>query len=90
MTMSQSVIESAVGVRPRYFAYPFGRKGEAGPREFEIAGALGFRAALTTRPGAVRARHSAHMMALPRMSLAGDFQHLRYVPMLMSGVSVSR
>jgi hypothetical protein len=30
------------------------------------------------------------MMALPRMSLAGDFQHLRYVPMLMSGVSVSR
>jgi peptidoglycan/xylan/chitin deacetylase (PgdA/CDA1 family) len=90
MTMSRSVIESAVGVTPRYFAYPFGRKGEAGRREFEIAGALGFRAALTSRPGAVRARHSAHMMELPRMSLAGGLQHLRYVPMLMSGVSVSR
>jgi peptidoglycan/xylan/chitin deacetylase (PgdA/CDA1 family) len=90
MTMSRSVIESAVGVRPRYFAYPFGRKGEAGPREFEIAGALGFRAALTSRAGVVRARHSGHLMALPRMSLAGESQRLRYVPMLMSGISASQ
>jgi peptidoglycan/xylan/chitin deacetylase (PgdA/CDA1 family) len=90
MTQSRSVIESAVGVRPQYFAYPFSQKGAAGPREFEIADELGFKAALTSRPGAVRTRHASRLMALPRLSLVGRSQRLRYVPLLMSGMSVSR
>ncbi len=90
MTQSRSVIESAVGVQPNYFAYPFSHSSAAGPREFEIAGELGFKAAFTSRPGAVRTRHGSRLMALPRMSLAGRAQHLRYVPLMMSGISVSR
>ena len=90
MTQSRSVIESAVGVRPQYFAYPFSQKSAAGPREFEIADELGFKAALTSRPGAVLTRHASRLMALPRLSLVGRSQRLRYVPLLMSGMSVSR
>src|SRR5262249_61297600 len=39
MTQSRSVIESAVGVRPQYFAYPFSQGGAAGPRGVGIAAA---------------------------------------------------
>ena len=59
-------------------------------RLLEIADELGFKAALTSRPGAVLTWHASRLMALPRLSLVGRSQRLRYVPLLMSGMSVSR
>jgi peptidoglycan/xylan/chitin deacetylase (PgdA/CDA1 family) len=83
--LSRSVIEAALGARPMHLSYPFGDPTSAGPREFAIARELGFKTAVTTRPGVLFRRQAAHMTALPRISLNGEFQQLRYVRVLLSG-----
>jgi peptidoglycan/xylan/chitin deacetylase (PgdA/CDA1 family) len=80
-----AAIEKELGARPLHFAYPLGDPPSAGPREFEIAARLGFRSAVTTRPGMLFAEHAGHMTALPRMSMNGGFQRLRYFDVLLSG-----
>lgn len=85
MDLSRSVIEAALGARPEHLSYPVGDRTSAGPREFEIATALGFKTAVTTRPGVLFPEHRQHLTALPRISLNGEFQHLRYVRVLLSG-----
>src|SRR5205823_12070916 len=50
MRESAAVLEAALGKRTQHFSYPFGDAGSAGPREFAIARALGFKTAVTTRP----------------------------------------
>jgi peptidoglycan/xylan/chitin deacetylase (PgdA/CDA1 family) len=85
MDLSRSIIEAALGVRPEHLSYPVGDRTSAGPREFEIAAALGFKTAVTTRPGVLFPEHRQHLTALPRISLNGEFQHLRYVRVLLSG-----
>jgi peptidoglycan/xylan/chitin deacetylase (PgdA/CDA1 family) len=66
-------------------SYPYGDRTSAGPREFKVAAELGFKTAVTTRPGVLFAEHSRRLMALPRISLNGDFQRMRYVRVLLSG-----
>jgi peptidoglycan/xylan/chitin deacetylase (PgdA/CDA1 family) len=83
--LSRAVIEAALGVRPQHLSYPFGDPGSAGTREFAIASELGFATAVTTRPGVLVRGHAAHMTALPRISLNGEYQQLRYVRVLLSG-----
>jgi peptidoglycan/xylan/chitin deacetylase (PgdA/CDA1 family) len=85
MDNSRSVIEAALGKRPMHLSYPVGDPTSAGPREFKIASELGFATAVTTRPGVVFRDHSKHMTALPRISLNGEYQQLRYVRVLLSG-----
>jgi peptidoglycan/xylan/chitin deacetylase (PgdA/CDA1 family) len=85
MAMSRSVIEAALMSRPQHLAYPVGDPTSAGPREFKIAAELGFKTAVTTRPGVLFAEHREHMTALPRISLNGEYQRLRYVRVLLSG-----
>jgi peptidoglycan/xylan/chitin deacetylase (PgdA/CDA1 family) len=85
MDLSRSVIEAALSVRPEHLSYPYGDPGSAGTREFEVAAELGFKTAVTTRPGVLFAEHSQHLTALPRISLNGDFQRMRYVRVLLSG-----
>ncbi len=85
MDLSRSVIEAALAVRPQHLAYPFGDASSAGPREFQIAAKLGFKTAVTTRPGVLFASHSERLTALPRISLNGEYQQLRYVRVLLSG-----
>lgn len=87
MQMSASVIEAALGRRPRHFSYPVGDPTSAGPREFAIASSLGFKTAVTTRPGVLFPEHRDHLTALPRISLNGEFQRLRYVKVLTSGAA---
>ena len=45
----------------------------------------GFEAAVTTRKGVLFAEHAQQMMALPRVSLNGAFQTMRYVDLFVSG-----
>ena len=85
MDLSRSVIEAALSRRPQHLAYPFGDATSAGPREFAAAAALGFKTAVTTRPGVIFAAHRERLTALPRISLNGEYQQLRYVRVLLSG-----
>lgn len=85
LDLSRSVIEAALATRPQHLAYPIGDPTSAGPREFEIAAELGFKTAVTTRPGVLFAAHRQHLTALPRISLNGEYQRLRYVRVLLSG-----
>lgn len=89
MEMSRAVIESAIGVRPEHFAYPVGDPASAGPREFAIAGELGFKTAVTTQPSVLFPEHRDQLMSLPRISLNGEYQQLRYLRVLMSGTATA-
>ncbi len=89
MAMSRSVIEASLGQRPDHLSYPVGDRTSAGPREFRIAEELGFKTAVTTRPGVLFPEHRDYLMALPRISLNGEHQQLRYVRVLLSGAATA-
>ena len=83
--LSRSVIEAALDKRPAHFAFPVGDRTSAGPREFAIAAELGFKTAVTTHPGVLFPGHRDRLTALPRISLNGEYQRMRYVRVLLSG-----
>jgi len=87
--LSRSIIEAALSVNPRHLSYPFGDRTSAGAREFEVAAELGFKTAVTTRPGVLFPEHRQCMAALPRISLNGDYQRIRYVRVLLSGAATA-
>ncbi|MBZ0217127.1 MAG: polysaccharide deacetylase family protein, partial [Fimbriimonadaceae bacterium] len=85
MINSAKIISSYIGEFPRHFSYPYGDPGSAGPREFDIAKDLGFLTAVTTRKGVLFEDHGDFLTALPRISLNGDYQSLRYLDLFLSG-----
>jgi peptidoglycan/xylan/chitin deacetylase (PgdA/CDA1 family) len=89
MEMSRSVIAAALGRSPDHLSYPVGDPTSAGPREFRLASELGFKTAVTTRPGVIFPEHRAHLTALPRISLNGEHQQLRFVRVLLSGAATA-
>jgi peptidoglycan/xylan/chitin deacetylase (PgdA/CDA1 family) len=74
-----------LGRECRHFSFPYGDAGSAGPRDFEIARELGLKTAVTTQKGLIHAKHGKSLTSLPRLSLNGDFQHPRYVKVMLSG-----
>jgi peptidoglycan/xylan/chitin deacetylase (PgdA/CDA1 family) len=86
MAGSIARIENELGRPCRHFSYPYGCARSAGEREFRIAKELGVETAVTTRRGLLYADHAHEMTALPRLSLNGDYQDIRYVKALLSGV----
>ena len=72
-----------------HLSYPVGDRSSAGPREYRIAAELGFKTAVTTRPGVIFPSHRHHLTALPRISLNGEHQQLRYVRVLLSGAATA-
>lgn len=79
-------IEAETGKPCRHFSYPYGDESTAGEREFSLAREAGVVTAVTTRKGLVEPGHKDTMTALPRLSLNGDYQDMRHVKVLMSGV----
>lgn len=86
MRESAKILKSELDQAPRHFAYPYGYPAAAGQREFDLARELGFTSAVTTRHGVLYNDHKNHMHALPRISLNGNFQSMRYVDTLLSGL----
>lgn len=78
--------EAELGRRPVHFSYPYGDAASAGQREFAMARDFGFRSATTTRKGLIQADHTGHLMQLPRLSLNGNYQDVRVVEVLLSGL----
>ncbi len=89
MAESVEVIAQRLGLRPVHFSYPVGGPLSADQREFGLARELGFRTAVTTRPGGLYPRHLQALHALPRVSLNGYFQNRRYVDVFASGAIFS-
>lgn len=86
MRDSQARIGAMIGTVPRHFAYPYGSARSAGSREFALAEALGFATAVTTRRGVLRAGGGDRLTALPRVSVNGGFQAIRYLDLFLSGL----
>ena len=81
----KAVLETRLGVPVTSLSYPVGDPTSATAREFALAREAGFETAVTTRPGMLFAEHSDHLHALPRVSLNGLWQDLRYLDLLLSG-----
>jgi peptidoglycan/xylan/chitin deacetylase (PgdA/CDA1 family) len=78
-------IEYELGRPCEHFSYPYGCERSAGPRDFELARELGLKTAVTTQKGLLHAPHADALTALPRLSLNGDYQHTRYLKVLLNG-----
>jgi peptidoglycan/xylan/chitin deacetylase (PgdA/CDA1 family) len=89
MAASRARIEEALQRPILHLAYPYGDKVAAGPREFALARTTGFKTAVTTRPGMVFPENAKHMTALPRVSLNGNYQDARILPVLTSGAATA-
>ena len=86
---SRAAIEAHLGRPVLHFAYPYGDRGAAAARDFAIVRRLGFQTAVTTRPGMLFAENAAHMTALPRLSLNGNYQDERLLQVLTSGAATA-
>lgn len=86
VTQGAMVLSSELGLRPEHFAYPYGYKKAAGRRDFDIMKDLGFKTAVTTRGGMIFPGHIDHMTALPRISVNGMYQKMKYFAPLTTGL----
>ena len=89
MRSSAAIIAAASGVRPQHFCYPLGDQASAGPREFALARELGFKTAVTTRPGVLFSAHRDHLTSLPHISLNREHQQRRFVRVLLCGAATA-
>ena len=89
MAVSRARIEDALQRPVLHLAYPYGDRIAAGPREFALARAAGFKTAVTTRPGMIFPESADHLTALQRVSLNGNYQDVRILPVLTSGAATA-
>ncbi|MEM9204732.1 MAG: polysaccharide deacetylase family protein [Pseudomonadota bacterium] len=85
MVDGRNRLAEQLGDIPRHFSYPYGDAGSAAARDFELAEELGFATAVTTRPGVLFGEHAEHLHALPRVSLNGEYQDLKYLDLYLTG-----
>ena len=89
LAASRSRIENALQRPVLHLAYPYGDRIAAGPREFALARSAGFKTAVTTRPGMIFRESADHLTALQRVSLNGNYQDERILPVLTSGAATA-
>ena len=89
MAQSRDLIAAELNRPVQHFAYPYGDRAAASMRQFDIAKRLGFVSAVTTRPGMIFTENAAHMHALPRLSLNGNYQTERMLRVLTSGAATA-
>ena len=89
LTESRARIEAALQRPVLHLAYPYGDRIAAGQREFKLAKAAGFKTAVTTRPGMIFPESADHLTALQRVSLNGNYQDTRIIPVLTSGAATA-
>ncbi len=80
---SRDRLQSQLGVACRHFAFPYGRSGDCGPRDFALGQALGFASLATTRKGLVRSDRQA--FNLRRNTLNGAHRHFGMIEAHLTG-----
>lgn len=83
---SRAIIAKNTDIDCQHFCYPYGSADEANLREFKLTEKAGYKTAVTTQKGMLYKGHKQHLFALPRVSLNGNFQHIRYVKTYLSGL----
>lgn len=86
ISRSADFVSKICGKPTQSFAFPYGDGHAAGHREFDLISELGFKVAVTTRPGLLQPSHTLTPTAMPRVSLNGYHQNTRYVRALLSGL----
>ncbi|CDM56720.1 MULTISPECIES: polysaccharide deacetylase family protein [Rhizobium] len=86
MEASRDYVAAITGARPGSFAYPYGTREAVTQRQAAIAREVGFDIAVTTQPGVVTQRSIGSITYLPRLSINGLYQKVRYVSGLASGI----
>jgi peptidoglycan/xylan/chitin deacetylase (PgdA/CDA1 family) len=89
LSTSRTDIENVLQRPAVHLAYPYGDRCAAGTREFALAKSAGFETAVTTRPGVIASDNFSQLTALPRVSLNGNYQDTRYLPVLTSGAATA-
>ena len=79
-------MQEELGERPEHFSLPYGSDCAANARDFEMVNRFGFKTAVTTRKAVLYQEHKDHMMALPRVSLNGEYQSQHYIKTFLSGL----
>ncbi len=88
MTMGKSVLETALGVECRHFAFPFGDSLSFGTRDILLARQAGYLSAVLTEPGVVKAGGKSDRFALPRIVWDGRRKSLTSMRTALSGIGL--
>jgi len=88
MEASRDYVALITGARPGAFAYPYGTHEAVTQRQAAIAREVGFDIAVTTQPGVVTSHLIDSITYLPRLSVNGLYQKVRYISGLASGIPV--
>ncbi len=84
---SKNLLELRTSRLVKHFAYPYGSKNEAGPRDFSMVKGFGFRTATTTHPGNIFFEHDMHRERLPRIPINEKVcgKNLEFLELWLSG-----
>lgn len=85
MAGSRNRLEERLGIPVRHFAFPYGRSGDCGPRDFAIGIEAGYETIATTRKGLMR--NDTPLDRLPRVTLNGNQQRIALIEAHLSGIS---
>jgi peptidoglycan/xylan/chitin deacetylase (PgdA/CDA1 family) len=78
-------LNQRLGINVQHFAFPYGRSGDCGPRDFALARKAGFLSAATTRKGLLRSGHDR--FSLPRNTINGSHRSLAAMEMHLMGIT---
>ncbi len=90
LTESKTMIEARLGKRVQHFAYPFGGRDAAGPREFDAALQADYTTAVTTRCANLFKEHAWHLLSLPRLGIDGNHSPVSLLAKLEPGLVPAR
>ena len=82
-----AALRRRLAVPCRHFAFPYGRRSDCGPREFELAEAAGYASAATTRKGLIFPHQDR--FSLPRNTINGARQSIASVEVALTGLAGS-
>jgi peptidoglycan/xylan/chitin deacetylase (PgdA/CDA1 family) len=82
---SRARLNERLGIDVKHFAFPYGRSGDCGARDFALAREAGFQSAATTRKGLVRRGHDR--FSLPRNTINGGHRSLAAMEMHLTGLT---